>query len=158
MIAAKRQLLAGKSPQLRLSYFGLAKHWLGIYLQLRSFTPSSNAASTIARQQADIPSVIATQEATIARWTDAIPRYQDAAIILETSQSTLTTTAPHPPASATMAAKGPAAVGSSQWISNEKENVLDLLQQEKEELVYPAQHELEWLNEHMAEIFSRNQL
>lgn len=57
-----------------------------------------------------------------------------------------------------MAAKGSAAVGSAQWISTEKENVLDLLQQEKDELIYPAQHEMEWLNEHMAEIFSRNQL
>jgi hypothetical protein len=57
-----------------------------------------------------------------------------------------------------MAAKGSTAVTSAQWISAERENVLDLLQQEKEELLYPAQHELEWLNEHMAEIFSRNQL
>ena len=57
-----------------------------------------------------------------------------------------------------MAAKGSTAVGSAQWICTEKENVLDLLQQEQEELIYPAQHEMEWLNEHMAEIFSRNQL
>lgn len=49
-------------------------------------------------------------------------------------------------------------VGSSQWISAEKENVLQLLEQEKEEIVFPAQHELEWLNEHMAEIFSKTQL
>jgi hypothetical protein len=60
--------------------------------------------------------------------------------------------------SAPMAAKGSTAVGSAQWICTEKENVLDLLQQEQEELIYPAQHEMEWLNEHMAEIFSRNQL
>lgn len=49
-------------------------------------------------------------------------------------------------------------VGSSQWIAAEKENVLQLLQQEKEEIVFPAQHEIEWLNEHMAEIFSKAQL
>jgi hypothetical protein len=57
-----------------------------------------------------------------------------------------------------MAAKASTAVGSAAWIASEKENVLQLLDQEKEEIIYPAQHEMEWLNEHMAEIFSRNQL
>jgi len=57
-----------------------------------------------------------------------------------------------------MAAKASTAVGSAAWITSEKENVLQLLNQEKEEIVYPAQHEMDWLNEHMAEIFSRNQL
>ena len=57
-----------------------------------------------------------------------------------------------------MASKAAAAVGSTAWVAAEKENVLQLLQQEKEELAYPAQHEMEWLNEHMAEIFSRTQL
>jgi hypothetical protein len=57
-----------------------------------------------------------------------------------------------------MAAKTSTAVGSAAWITSEKENVLQLLNQEKEEIVYPAQHEMDWLNEHMAEIFSRNQL
>ncbi|KAK4937200.1 hypothetical protein LTR10_022105 [Elasticomyces elasticus] len=50
------------------------------------------------------------------------------------------------------------AVGSTAWISAEKENALHLLQTEKEELVYPAQHQLEWLNEHMSEIFSKDHL
>jgi hypothetical protein len=57
-----------------------------------------------------------------------------------------------------MAAKASTAVGSATWIASEKENVLQLLNQEKEEIIYPVQHEIEWLNEHMAEIFSRNQL
>jgi hypothetical protein len=57
-----------------------------------------------------------------------------------------------------MAAKASTAVGSAAWIASEKENVLQLLNQEKEEIIYPAQHEIEWLNEHMAEIFNRNQL
>jgi hypothetical protein len=57
-----------------------------------------------------------------------------------------------------MAAKASTAVGSAGWIASEKENVLQLLNQEKEEIIYPAQHEIDWLNEHMAEIFSRNQL
>ena len=57
-----------------------------------------------------------------------------------------------------MTAKASTAVGSAAWISSEKENVQQLLDQEKEEITFPAQHEIEWLNEHMAEIFSRNQL
>ena len=56
-----------------------------------------------------------------------------------------------------MAAKT-SAVGSTGWIVAEKENVLQLLRQEQEEMTYPAQHEVEWLNEHMAEIFSRSHL
>jgi hypothetical protein len=55
-----------------------------------------------------------------------------------------------------MAGKSSTAVGSMAWIAAEKENVLQLLQQEKEELIFPAQHEMEWLNEHMSEIFSKS--
>jgi hypothetical protein len=50
------------------------------------------------------------------------------------------------------------AVGSAPWINVEKENIDQLLEQEKEELIFPAQHDMEWLNEHMAEIFSKSQL
>lgn len=50
------------------------------------------------------------------------------------------------------------AVGTASWIAAEKENALHLLQNEKEEVIYPAQHQLEWLNEHMAEIFSKGHL
>jgi len=46
------------------------------------------------------------------------------------------------------------AVGSAAWVAAEKENVLDLLREEKEELIFPALHELEWLNEHMNDIFT----
>lgn len=45
-------------------------------------------------------------------------------------------------------------VGSSAWLNLEKENITSLLAQELEEITYPAQHEAEWLNEHMASIFS----
>ena len=51
-----------------------------------------------------------------------------------------------------------APVGSVAWISAEQENVLQMLKEEKEELVFPAQHEMEWLNEHMAEIFDKGHL
>lgn len=50
------------------------------------------------------------------------------------------------------------AVGSSAWVAAEKENAHHLLEQEREEILYPVQHEMEWLNEHMAEIFGKNQL
>ncbi|KAL2009652.1 hypothetical protein VTN00DRAFT_5459 [Thermoascus crustaceus] len=59
-----------------------------------------------------------------------------------------------------MATTGPRAqkpVGSAAWIAAEKENVMNLVDQEMEEVEYPVRHEMEWLNEHMAEIFSSNQ-
>ena len=57
-----------------------------------------------------------------------------------------------------MASKASTSVGSAAWISAEQESFQQLLDLEKEEIVYPAQYELEWLNEHMAEIFSQTQL
>ncbi|OAP56546.1 hypothetical protein AYL99_09725 [Fonsecaea erecta] len=56
-----------------------------------------------------------------------------------------------------MATKG-TAVGSVSWIAAEKENALSLLRNEKEDVIYPAQHQLEWLSEHMAEIFNTSHL
>lgn len=35
---------------------------------------------------------------------------------------------------------------------------MNLVNQEMEEIEYPVRNEMEWLNEHMAEIFSTNQL
>lgn len=63
------------------------------------------------------------------------------------------------PTSITMASsKTQQPVGSTGWIAAEKENIQQLVDQELEEIAYPAQHEMEWLNEHMTEIFSKNQL
>ncbi|KAF3389252.1 hypothetical protein F1880_004501 [Penicillium rolfsii] len=59
-----------------------------------------------------------------------------------------------------MAAAGARAqkpIGSAAWIAAEKENMADLLEQELEEVEYPVRHEMDWLNEHMAEIFSKGQ-
>lgn len=59
-----------------------------------------------------------------------------------------------------MAAAGARAqkpVGSAAWISTEKENFMQLVDQEMEEIEYPVRHEMDWLNEHMAEVFSNNQ-
>ncbi|RDW65711.1 uncharacterized protein DSM5745_09450 [Aspergillus mulundensis] len=60
-----------------------------------------------------------------------------------------------------MAAPGARAqkpVGSAAWISTEKENCSQLVDQEMEEIEFPVRYEMEWLNEHMAEVFSNNQL
>lgn len=35
--------------------------------------------------------------------------------------------------------------------------MVDLVDQEMEEVEYPVRHEMEWLNEHMTEIFSKGQ-
>jgi hypothetical protein len=49
-----------------------------------------------------------------------------------------------------------APVGSSQWIQTEREQAAEFVDMEVEEFGYAAQNEMEWLNEHMAEIFSTN--
>jgi len=49
-------------------------------------------------------------------------------------------------------------VGSSLWISNERSASFQVVQSETEEFTFSARNEIEWLNEHMAEIFSQNQL
>ena len=45
-------------------------------------------------------------------------------------------------------------VGSAQWVQNEREQAGDFVEQELEEFGYSVRNEMEWLNEHMAEIFS----
>lgn len=49
-------------------------------------------------------------------------------------------------------------IGSSAWIETERDNVRQLVDQDMEDVVYPAQNELQWLNEHMDDIFGRSQL
>lgn len=49
-------------------------------------------------------------------------------------------------------------VGSKQWIGNERQQVVQFVDQEIEDFTFSARNEVEWLNEHMAEIFSKNQL
>lgn len=50
------------------------------------------------------------------------------------------------------------AVGSAQWIQNERDHAGQLIDQEVEEFSFSVRNELEWLNEHMADIFSKNQM
>lgn len=49
-------------------------------------------------------------------------------------------------------------VGSSLWISEERTSALQISEAETEEFTFSARNELDWLNEHMAEIFDENQL
>lgn len=57
------------------------------------------------------------------------------------------------------AAKTKAApVGSSQWIQNEREQADTFVAQEFDEFGFSVRNELEWLNEHMAEIFTTTQV
>ncbi|ROW09692.1 hypothetical protein VMCG_02211 [Cytospora schulzeri] len=49
-------------------------------------------------------------------------------------------------------------VGSAAWCAEERSSALQVSQSEIEEFSYSARNELEWLNEHMAEVFSENQI
>jgi hypothetical protein len=50
------------------------------------------------------------------------------------------------------------AVGSAAWVAEERSSALDIAQSEVDEFSFSARNEIEWLNEHMAEIFSENQM
>ncbi|KAF2719500.1 hypothetical protein K431DRAFT_339969 [Polychaeton citri CBS 116435] len=55
-----------------------------------------------------------------------------------------------------MASKGAVKmpVGSTQWIQNERDQAEQFLEQEVDEFGYSVKNELEWLNEHMTDIFA----
>lgn len=57
-----------------------------------------------------------------------------------------------------MAALRSQPVGSTPWINNENEQVTQFCTQEAEDFAFSARNEAEWLNEHMAEIFSKSQV
>jgi hypothetical protein len=48
-------------------------------------------------------------------------------------------------------------VGSTTWIAEERESALSIVHSEIDEFSFSARNEIDWLNEHMAEIFSENQ-
>lgn len=50
------------------------------------------------------------------------------------------------------------AVGAAAWCLEERTSALQITQSEVEEFGYSARNEVEWLNEHMAEVFSENQM
>lgn len=47
-------------------------------------------------------------------------------------------------------------VGSTQWIQSEREQADAFIRDEADEFGYSVKNEFEWLNEHMADIFSQN--
>ncbi|CAJ2513620.1 Uu.00g017390.m01.CDS01 [Anthostomella pinea] len=49
-------------------------------------------------------------------------------------------------------------VGSTPWITEERSSAKQIAQDEVEEFTYSARNDFDWLNEHMAEIFSENQI
>ncbi|KAH8804662.1 hypothetical protein F5884DRAFT_796820 [Xylogone sp. PMI_703] len=51
-----------------------------------------------------------------------------------------------------------AQVGSAGWISEERSAAFQIADAETEEFTFSVRNELDWLNEHMAEIFSENQI
>lgn len=51
---------------------------------------------------------------------------------------------------------GPA-VGSSEWMKNEAKLMSDLVFADVEDFAFEARRELEWLNEHLGDIFERSQ-
>jgi hypothetical protein len=59
---------------------------------------------------------------------------------------------------ATMRANARLQVGSTSWVSEERASALQITEAEAEEFTFSARNEIEWLNEHMAEIFSKNQV
>lgn len=51
-----------------------------------------------------------------------------------------------------------ALINGETWVSTEKENITLWLKEEGDELLYPAKNDLEWLNQHMLDIFERSNL
>lgn len=49
-------------------------------------------------------------------------------------------------------------MGSAAWVAEERSSAMQIAQSEVEEFEFSARNEVEWLNEHMAEIFSENQM
>lgn len=49
-------------------------------------------------------------------------------------------------------------IGSAQWVQDENAQVSAFCRQEAEDFTFSARNEVEWLNEHMAEIFSKDQM
>lgn len=47
-------------------------------------------------------------------------------------------------------------IGSAHWVLDERKQADDLVSQELEDFGFSVRNELEWLNEHMVEIFAQN--
>ena len=60
--------------------------------------------------------------------------------------------------SAMAASRARLPIGSAPWVLNERNQVEEILQQDVEEFSFSVRNEMEWLNEHMAEIFAPGNL
>jgi len=49
-------------------------------------------------------------------------------------------------------------VGSTAWVAEERDSARTIAHSEIDEFSFSARNEMDWLNEHMAEIFSENQM
>lgn len=58
----------------------------------------------------------------------------------------------------TLQGRGQGPIGSAQWMLDEQRHAAGLVAQEVEEFTFSATNEIEWLNEHMAEVFTRTRL
>jgi hypothetical protein len=56
---------------------------------------------------------------------------------------------------ATTRSRAPA-IGSVQWIEEERNQARDLVTSELEDFTFSVRNELEWLQEHMSDIFAQN--
>lgn len=55
-----------------------------------------------------------------------------------------------------MAAHKITAVGSLAWLANERYTIKQLKEQDVEDIAYAVRNDMDWLNEHMANIFEKN--
>lgn len=59
---------------------------------------------------------------------------------------------------ATMKANQRVQIGSAPWITEERSSANTIADTESEEFSFSVRNDVDWLNEHMAEIFSENQV
>lgn len=50
----------------------------------------------------------------------------------------------------------PSAVASAPWISEERNTAMQFIDQEIDEFTFAVRNEMDWLNEHMLEVFDEN--
>lgn len=49
-------------------------------------------------------------------------------------------------------------VGSGPWIAEERSSATQIVESEVEEFTFSVQNDFDWLNEHMADVFSESQM
>ncbi|KAI9761821.1 MAG: hypothetical protein M4579_000760 [Chaenotheca gracillima] len=54
--------------------------------------------------------------------------------------------------------KASVAIGSSPWVTDERQMASQFIAQDMEDFAFSARNEMDWLNEHMADVFNNNQM